>query len=143
MSEAETARNISTLEYFKILQMEYILYEVRSKIYPFGKDREKFKSIMEYKKTKINDISDKNEIDSIFTNSTKKLDFLQKFNLEFLNNNIGTKKDKYFYYFIGSDFSFKGDVYKMLKYDFTNEIASLENESEIITVNFNQIKRIL
>ena len=143
MSESETARNISTLEYFKILQMEYILYEVRSKIYPFGKDREKFRNIMEYKKTKINDISDKNEIDSIFTNVSKKLDFLQKFNLEFLNGNIGTKKDKYFYYFIGSDFSFKGDVYKMLKYDFTNENASLENESEIITVNFNQIKRIL
>lgn len=143
MNESETARNISTLEYFKILQMEYILYEVRSKIYPFGKDREKFRNIMEYKKTKINDISDKNEIGSIFTNVAKKLDFLQKFNLEFLNGNIGTKKDKYFYYFIGSDFSFKGDVYKMLKYDFTNEIASLENESEIITVNFNQIKRIL
>lgn len=143
MSDLETKRNISTSEYFKILQLEYLLYEMRSKIYPFGKDREKFKSIMEYKKVKIADISSKNDLTSIFDSDLKRSEFCQKFNLEFLEGNIGTKKDKYFYYFISTNFSYNGDEYKITKYDLVNSIATLENESEQIIVNFHKIRRIL
>lgn len=137
------SRNISTLQYFNVLQMEYILYEIRSKIYPYNKDREKFKGVMEFKKKKIFDISIKNSLKNIFSDSLLLSEFYDEFMFLFLKDEIGTKKDKYFYYFLESDFSYKGQICKIKRYDLEKQVADIEILGNIESVNFSDIRRIL
>lgn len=67
-------RDQSILEFFESLQKEYLIAEIRSKIYPKAKDRRYYKDrVMEGKKRSITQISDRNNIPSIFT-STKMLE---------------------------------------------------------------------
>ena len=67
-------RHISILEYFNRLQLEYLLYELRTKIYPSSDDKAKFKKVLQFKKDKINDISKKNMLISIFDDEELKRD---------------------------------------------------------------------
>lgn len=135
--------NISVLEYFNKLQLEYKLYELRSKIYPFSDDKKKFKEVLEYKKKKILDISQKNSLNNIFNNKEKDLEIELLFSNEIGVPQIMTKKDKYFYYYPKSEFSYSGAGCKLVKYDFESNSAEIESSSKTIIVSLDEIKRIL
>lgn len=53
-------------EFFETLQLEYIVAELRSIIYPEGSRRDKSLEIMKAKKEKIQDIAIRNQMETIF-----------------------------------------------------------------------------
>ena len=66
----EGVRNIAIIEYLERLQLEYFVSELRSKIYPRVRDKKYYRRVMDGKREKIEDISEKNGIPNIF-NSKK------------------------------------------------------------------------
>lgn len=136
-------RNISALEYLIALQIEFLLYAMRSKIYPYNKDREKFKNIMDYKKSKIEDISKKNHLLNIFTDDVRKREFDEEFLRLFVKGDVGTKKDKYFYYHKKSLFAYEGDECMILSYDLNESLARIDTKEGEKEVSFSDIRRIL
>jgi len=60
------SRNLSILEYLNILQKEYIVCILRTKIYTKLNDKAHWKKVAEYKKEKIKTISQRNTLDNIF-----------------------------------------------------------------------------
>ena len=69
MEQSTKTRDISIYTFFEKLQEEWVVAELRYKIYPKKKDREFWKKVMEGKKEKINNIADRNAIPSIFSNN--------------------------------------------------------------------------
>lgn len=136
-------RNISILQYFNVLQLEFLLYELRAKIYPFANEKTKFKEILDFKKNKIDDLSKKNKLKSIFDCEQKRLSIES----EFLDVNgvprEMSSRDKYFYYAIKAEFSFDGKDCKLCKYDFKNGTAVISLQNIEHTVELSEIRRIL
>jgi len=77
-SQVTKSRNLPLTEYYSILQMEYISYYVRSVIYP-GKYSEKYKQYCVLKKEKIDKIGSKNNLPSIFNNTSVRESYINKF----------------------------------------------------------------
>lgn len=143
MSHREKDRDISILDYFNVLQQEYLYFEVKSKIYPSSSDKDYFKRVMYFKQKKIEDIAQKNNLDSMFDSDKK----LQEVRDEFFNvsgnpTRLG-KRDWYFYYKPGSDFSYNGKGVKMVSYDMDNNSAVVKTEQGEIEVSLDDISRIL
>ena len=65
-SEKRKSRDQELYEYFITLQKEYIVAEIRKKIYPDIKGKKKSIEIMEGKRIKICDIAAKNSLKTIF-----------------------------------------------------------------------------
>jgi len=136
--------HISILEYYERLQIEYIIYELRLKIYPSSKDKAKFRDILEYKQQKIFDISDKNDLKNMFESKDKRQEIESKVFNEFGNPFNITKKDKYFYYFLNTDFSYKGEGVKLSSYNLDAGTAVIRYKNDTTeTVDINFIRRIL
>lgn len=76
------SRNLSPLDYLEQLQLEYIVAELRKKIYPARGDREFQQKLMEGKKEKVKFLSSKNgSIPTIFTDTkTKERLYLKIYN---------------------------------------------------------------
>lgn len=64
-------RNLSLFKFFEQLQLEYIVAELRKKIYPSDKDKNYYQKVMDNKKTKIQDIGIRNSLPSIFSTDLK------------------------------------------------------------------------
>ena len=62
-------RHLSVYQLFEILQEEFIICELRSKIYPLESHKVYWKNTAESKKTKIIDIAKRNQLSTIFDNS--------------------------------------------------------------------------
>ena len=62
------SRNLSVVELFEILQSEYVVCELRAKIYPLDKHKDYWRDLMEKKRTKIIDIAKKNALFSNINN---------------------------------------------------------------------------
>lgn len=60
------SRNQSTYEFFEALQIEYLVHELRVKIYPKLKDKDFHKRVCEGKKATILDIAQRNRLPTIF-----------------------------------------------------------------------------
>jgi len=142
-NEVKKRRHISILDYFDQLQQEYLLYELRTKIYPSKRDKEKYFDVLEFKKEKIEDISGKNDLLNIFNSEGVRKEAENKFYNEFGNPQGLSNRDRYFYYFIGSDFSYQGRGAKLLQYDLTEGMATIEQGDNECEVDLNEIKRIL
>lgn len=66
--EKQKSRQLSFIEFFKNLQREYIIAELRYKIYPKAKDKDYYKNReMAGKKATIENISIRNNLKSIFS----------------------------------------------------------------------------
>lgn len=64
-------KNQSLLSFFESLQKEYIIAELRAKIYPSKKDRAYYRNrVMKGKREKIEAIANRNKIESIFTSAS-------------------------------------------------------------------------
>jgi hypothetical protein len=77
MSERKT-RNQTLFQYLESLQTEYINAELRKKIYPIVKDKRFYERTMKWKRQKIEDIAQRNELPTIFTNSEEKSRIYEK-----------------------------------------------------------------
>lgn len=63
------SRNIPPLEYFEVLQEEYICAAIRYKIYPRISDKKYYQRVMEKKKDNIIDLGSRNFLTTIFDDS--------------------------------------------------------------------------
>lgn len=132
-------RNISIAEYFFILQNEYLIADFRKKIYSNKNDKKYYQRVMDGKRDKINDISERNKLDSIFNNSYKMSEM--KSNLFDKTGNPSfpiTATDEKNYYSIGSDFSYKGDIWVL---DQINSDGTLSLRSLLLDKNLQNVKK--
>lgn len=58
------SRNLSIIQFYKILQLEAIVAELRCKIYSKIKDKNYWKGVYEHKKSTILDISSRNQVNN-------------------------------------------------------------------------------
>ena len=84
-------RDISVQDLYTLLQLEFISYKVREKIYHRPYDKKKFNDICEKKKEKILGLSLKNSLPSIFGDDNK---YKEKYINKFLNG-FGLPKFQY------------------------------------------------
>lgn len=63
----EKTRNLPVYDYLRQLQKEYVVAELRKKIYPGFKDKAYYTRVMEGKERKILDIATRNSLPTIFT----------------------------------------------------------------------------
>ena len=141
----DKTRNLSVAEYFLAIQKEYLIAEFRKKIYFNPNDKSYYQKVMNYKVEKINDIANRNRLDSILNNSLKMEELKDE-----LFDKLGkpkfemNKTDLENYYAIGNDFSFKGDIWIL---DQINEDETLTLYSaklqEYEIANKNEVCRIL
>lgn len=103
----------SIYEFYKTLQEEFLICELRKKIYPRGKDKRYYGKTSEFKKSKIEDIADRNGLPSIFNseecrrevNKTVFGEFgLPKFMYrDSVERDELKPKDAYYYYAVGAE----------------------------------------
>jgi hypothetical protein len=68
----EKDRDIPITEYLDVLQKEFLVAEIRHKIYSKINDKQFWEKVMKGKKRKIEDICFRNKIDNIFTSDEEK-----------------------------------------------------------------------
>lgn len=107
-------RSLSVAEYFHVIQREYLMAEFRRKIYFSPKDKRYFSRVMEFKREKIHDIANRNKLTSIFTSPEKMRDVKAEL-FDPLNRPMFamSPKDWVNYYSVNSDFSYRGEVWKL------------------------------
>lgn len=108
------AWSLSVAEYFHVIQREYLMAEFRRKIYFSPKDKRYFSRVMEFKREKIHDIANRNKLTSIFTSPEKMRDVKAEL-FDPLNRPMFamSPKDWVNYYSVNSDFSYRGEVWKL------------------------------
>lgn len=110
MSDAIKSRDIPLSELYANLQLEYISYFLRSKVY--CKDfAERYKTVCDAKKEKIDRISNRNSLPSIFNDEVEKERYIQMFlnpsgtpNFTYKDETIKAKMgcwDGHYYFFGG------------------------------------------
>lgn len=129
-----SVRSLSVAEYFHVIQREYLMAEFRRKIYFSPKDKRYFSRVMEFKREKICDIANRNKLTSIFTSPEKMRDVRAEL-FDPLNRPMFamSPKDWMNYYSVNSDFSYRGEVWKLdaVKGDF----ITLYNERSQVYAN--------
>lgn len=138
-------RNLSVAEYFLQIQREYLIADFRRKIYFSPKNKAYWTKVCGYKKTRIDAISKRNNLNSIF-NSEEKMKELRS---ELFDMNGKPKfnmriDDVINYYSNGSEFSYKGEIY-ILDQVRTNDTLTLYSPSkeEYVNVKKDDVVRIL
>lgn len=151
------SRKLSILEYLDQLQKEFVMYELRIKIYKNSTDIEYFKKSINLKKEKIIEISDRNQLDNIFNNNDLKKEYYLKINSfegpyfeyrDFFHKKKLLEKDLFYYYYPESDIKIKDKnilIGKIKTTDFIKKIClcSIKGQEKDKYVTFNNISRIL
>jgi len=75
----EEKRNLSALEYLKVLEDEWWVCNLRKKIYPSKKDKDYYNNSANLKKSRIIEISERNDLPHIFNNKDMMKDLNRKF----------------------------------------------------------------
>lgn len=75
---AHKSRNQSLFDFLECLQLEYITAELRSKIYPSSNDKKYYRKVMRYKREKIEDIAQRNDLPTIFSSKDGKANEMYK-----------------------------------------------------------------
>lgn len=76
-------RDLSMFEYLHVLQIEFVVAELRKKIYPSKKDKNYYSRVMIFKKEKIEDIATRNKLPTIFDDEAmKEKVYLEVYNRE-------------------------------------------------------------
>lgn len=110
------SRNLPLIEFYSILQQEYISYFVRSKIYP-AEYAKKYVNYCACKKEKIEKIGTKNQLPSIFNVGSLRDQYIENFlsayglpNFEYRDDNsrrIMGKYDKEYWFGAGTSIKIK------------------------------------
>lgn len=154
----EKSRSIGIYDYFKALQLEWIIADLRLRLYPKPKDKEFWKKVRDGKKITIESIADKNTLPTIFTddemlNDFNNMVFRQQSYPNFFykddnNKNSQGYYDLLYYYAKGADVrcNINGEI-KVGKVKTFNPIEKhmmikLLDESEV-KVHIDEVTRIL
>lgn len=124
----EKSRHLPIYEFFKILQLEAIIADLRSKIYPRTKDKDFWKKVYENKKNTVLDIASRNKVNnlplpSIFTDD----EIMDEYKQEIFGDGGFPK-------FIYKD---EEQEYKQGHFDFINYYA---RKSDVACKYINEIK---
>lgn len=150
-------RNLSTIDYLEILQMEYIVAELRYKIYKNAKDKAFYLKVMNGKKFKIEDINKRNSLPTIFNDDVVKEKYYKQI---YLNSGfpkfmyVSEKhrldyqtKDFDYYYTLNCDFKISLNntvtIGKLKSINKENNEATLLVENKLITILLDKITRII
>lgn len=155
-------RDLALYDYFNKLQEEYVVAELRKRIYPKIKDKKYWSKVMSLKKNKIEDIVLRNCLHSIFNNEKVKEKIYTKIYTKtglpkFIYRDEGDQQelenlDIEYYYTEGSFFNvYKDDdvlVGKLKSIDFLeedieNNKANIVIDNEEIKISIKNISRIL
>lgn len=143
------SRDLSIYELYKALQIEYVVAELRRKIYPRKVDQEYYDRVMEFKRKAILDIALRNRLQTIFDKDSDicKEIYLAVYREKGLPNFVykdeETKQkygrfDKINYFSIGSEIRThikdKEIIGRLMEVDLHNMSAKLEN-GKIIDLN--------
>lgn len=121
MNEGNTFKDKdqSIYEFYETLQIEYLVCELRRKIYPRDKDKRYYRKTALHKENKIIDISERNHLPSIFNDEALKKSLINKIYGDFglpnftYRNGVEKKelqpKDVYYYYNSGVEVRVKTD----------------------------------
>jgi len=153
----QKTRDLSIYKFFEQLEKEYIVAELRRKIYAPLQDKKYYKKVMFFKKEKIIDIALRNSLPSIFDDEATKIKFyLQIYKKSgfpnFIYNSESEKgefeqKDKLFYYMEGSDVKvdLKGEIFigllKSVSFKTNTAIVNVNGTESMIALDY--ITRIL
>lgn len=108
----EKTRNLSVAEYYSVIQQEYLIAEFRKKIYYNPKDKNYYHRVMTHKEEKIRDISERNHLDSIFTNPDLMTEIRGSlFDYRGRPKFDMTPTDVQNYYAPGNEFSYRGEIW--------------------------------
>lgn len=155
--QSNKTRHISIYQLFERLQIEYIVAELRKKIYPRAKDKDYYKKIMAFKEEKVRDISKRNNLPSIFNDSIirEKMYALvytkgyPNFHYEgAINAESFKEKDLLYYYNVGSEVRINYDnsnveVGVIRNCDFQRNLVEVDVRNSIKLVPLYSIVRIL
>lgn len=150
-------RHLSIYQFFDTLQSEYLILELRSKIYPAISDKEYYKRVMEQKKEKILDIASKNYLPSIFDDpeikNHKRAEIYKPFGMpNFIYKDEEHKKrfaslDKKYYYLPESEVRITVDgelkVGIIESVDFHLNKAVIKCDKESFEMSLDHISRVL
>jgi hypothetical protein len=152
-------RDIPIYQLLEVLQKEYIICEIRAKIYPTN-HKEYWKELMDRKKAKILDISKKNSLPNIFDSTKIKESFYQMcvptFGMPFFYYPSKEREEKQKYYDMVNYYK-KGQYFKyydtslkdnsvgvLIDINVENSSVILETKSQKqIELRFSDISRIL
>lgn len=79
--ENNEKRNLSALEYLKVLEVEWWINNLRRKIYPGKKDKTYYNTASSLKKSRIIEISERNELPHIFNTPELMKELNKRFSL--------------------------------------------------------------
>lgn len=141
----EKTRNISIAEFFDVLQREYLINEWRGKVYYSPKDRRYYERVCGYKRQRVEDISGRNGLKSIFNDEGVLATYR-----ETLFDSNGKPKfdmtdaDVRNYYSKGSDWVYNGRPYVLISVEGDRVAISdtTVSSGEIIKVDKQEIRRI-
>jgi hypothetical protein len=156
-SDKVKTRHLSIFQFYEMLQSEYLVLELRSKIYPAISDKEYYKRVMEQKKEKILDIASKNYLPSIFDDpeikNHKREEIYKPFGMpNFIYKDEEHKKrfaplDKKYYYLPESEVRITVDgelrVGKIQSVDFHLNKAVIKCGEESVEMSLDHISRVL
>ncbi len=162
-SNKRKSRDQRFFEYFITLQKEYIVAEMRKKIYPDIKGKEKSEEIMEGKKKKIFDMAMKNNIKTIFPDmkvgelslydAQLRIDLYREIygngglpNFIYRDEDQKSKlgfKDKKCYFMIGSEVKTPDGIGSIQQVDLEKDIWYIKVKSEIQEFPMKEVSRIL
>lgn len=141
----DTKKNLSAAEYFHVVQQEYLMAEFRRKIYFSPKDKRYYERLMQYKREKIEDIGMRYRLLSIF-NSVDKVNAIRAELFDPLGRPMlhMSEQDWKNYYSVNSDFSYRGEVWKLDAVK--GDVLTLYNERQEVyadDVSKDEVIRIL
>lgn len=129
-------RHLPLYEYLEILQIEYLSYMIRSKVYPIEQHRNYWKGAMENIKVKIEQISERNSLCNMFTDKNIETVIREKF---YINKTPS-------FQYRNEEFRKKWEYWDNFNYYLKNSEVRVELESETVigkivdyTVGFNYI----
>ena len=154
-------RDIPIGDYITLMQYEYISYMVRTRLWSNPLDKDKFKDIAAKKKIKIEKITSKNSIPTIFSNEKIKDQMLDSFFTEWGLPKFKYRDDyqrhgkkgrnywdRYYYYRVDRDVKVKTDegisIGKIVAYDCDRDIVTINcKDLGIIEMESVYVSRIL
>lgn len=143
--EKNKTRDLSVAEYFITVQKEYLIANFRRKIYFSLKDKNYYKKVMNYKIEKINNIANRNQLESVLTNEEE----YNKMNTSLFDDKGKpkfemTELDWRNYYAVENEFSFNGEIWILDSICFDETLNLRSNDGKIYKkVSKKDVSRIL
>lgn len=91
----QQSRKLSTYQFFEILQVEWLVADLRCRIFTNEKDKSYWRRVREGKKVTIESIAEKNRLPTIFTDDSLKRDLEGRIYNEFTYPNFHYKDENH------------------------------------------------